>query len=70
MKKIAILLLILGVVFIGLTKNVVSSEYGNKYRFNECYRNPSSKDNFGLICETDSKVCYLMGRTLLYCENK
>lgn len=86
MKKIVILLLILGGVFTGLTKNVVSSDYGHKYspiRYNRCFRN-SAEDggkfmNSGWICETVSKYCYLVAGnlldndsnlTLLYCEDK
>ncbi len=82
MKKIAIILLILGVIIASIPKNVVSIENEYMNRYNDCYIYPIREvriskgvigHNKGWICQTDKKVCYLMEGSspiLLYCENK
>jgi len=95
MKKLAILLSILWVIFISFTKIAISGVNIEIKRYNICYTRDNStlldedeikntvykermrfKDGQGVICETDSKVCYIISSydgssmTLLYCENK
>lgn len=71
MKKIAILLLIVGVVFISISQKAVSRQE----RYNVCRNGEGEASRMGgWICETDGKVCYIYSNAhssqLLYCENK